>query len=102
MQRLSQTVEDIAQSSQKQYEGIDEVNATITRLDAFTQQNAAMVEQASAASESLGEQAARMDSLTGFFRTERDDVERASLDSPGAGDTERRGTDRPWVRRAAS
>ncbi|MEL7022934.1 MAG: methyl-accepting chemotaxis protein [Pseudomonadota bacterium] len=102
VQRLSQTVEDIAQSSQKQYEGIDEVNATITRLDAFTQQNAAMVEQASAASESLGEQAARMDSLTGFFRTERDDVERASLDTLGAGNTERRGTDRPWVRRAAS
>lgn len=69
VQRLTGTVEEIARSSQEQYEGIDEVNATIEKLDAFTQQNAAMVEQASAASESLGEQAATLDQLAAFFKT---------------------------------
>ncbi|MEL7311716.1 MAG: methyl-accepting chemotaxis protein [Pseudomonadota bacterium] len=104
VQQLSETVEEIAKSSQKQYEGIDEVNATISQLDAFTQQNAAMVEEASAASESLGEQAARMDGLTAFFQTHRDTSEREAIDSLGerAAGEERRSSDRPWARQVAS
>ncbi|MEO1581862.1 MAG: methyl-accepting chemotaxis protein [Pseudomonadota bacterium] len=102
VQRLSTTVEEIAQSSQEQYQGIDQVNATISQLDAFTQQNAAMVEEASAASESLGAQAARLDELAAFFETASDTSARAAIESMGVSiREERRSGERPWSEAAS-
>ncbi|MEL7297222.1 MAG: methyl-accepting chemotaxis protein, partial [Pseudomonadota bacterium] len=85
VRRLTETVSDIASASQQQSRGIDRVNGTIIQIDAFTQQNAAMVEQAAAASESLGEQARKLDKLIAFFETGNQQ-----------GSTERRGAKRPW------
>jgi len=57
-------------------------------MDEMTQQNAALVEQAAAASESMGEQARNLSELVGFFTTD------TSNSSRPAG--ERRGGERPW------
>ncbi|MEL7312038.1 MAG: nitrate- and nitrite sensing domain-containing protein [Pseudomonadota bacterium] len=69
VQSLSSTVGEIAKSSQNQYRGIDEIKESIERIDAFTQQNAALVEEAAVASTSLGQQAEQMNELATFFET---------------------------------
>jgi methyl-accepting chemotaxis protein len=44
------------------------VNTAVSQLDQMTQQNAALVEESSAASESLKDQAARLTQLVSVFR----------------------------------
>lgn len=51
----------IASVSQEQRAGIEQVNNSITKMDEITQQNASLVEEAAAASESMREQ---MEQLT--------------------------------------
>ncbi|MEM8548321.1 MAG: methyl-accepting chemotaxis protein, partial [Pseudomonadota bacterium] len=99
VQRLTETVSEIADSSQEQYKGIDQVKATLIQLESFTQQNAAMVEQASAASESLGGQAARLDQLAAFFSTREDPIESAKVQQERLRG-ERRNRTRPWAQSA--
>ncbi|MEO0576787.1 MAG: nitrate- and nitrite sensing domain-containing protein [Pseudomonadota bacterium] len=60
-------VGEIAMASQEQSSGIVEVNKAIAQMDDLTQQNAALVEQAAAASQSLGEQATGLNRLMEFF-----------------------------------
>jgi methyl-accepting chemotaxis protein len=48
---------EIADSSREQASGIEQVNRTVTSMDAVTQQNAALVEEATAAARALSEQA---------------------------------------------
>jgi methyl-accepting chemotaxis protein len=47
----------------KQASGIEQVNKAITMMDDVTQQNAALVEEASAAAQALTEQAANLTQL---------------------------------------
>lgn len=54
---VSGMIEQIAQASSEQAEGISQVNKAIAQIDSSTQQNAALVEETSAAAESLNEQA---------------------------------------------
>lgn len=67
---LASTVGEIAAASQEQHRSIDAVNANVIRLDEFTQQNSAMVEEAAAASRSLGQQAQELQQLIAFFSIE--------------------------------
>ena len=60
----------IATAASEQATNISEVRETVRELDRMTQQNAAMVEESSAASRSLANQADRMASLVGFFKLE--------------------------------
>ena len=65
--QVSQLMGQVAAGSAEQSLGITQVNQAITQLDESTQQNAALVEQSSAASTSLREQAQRMQAaLAGF------------------------------------
>jgi len=58
---------EIAAASSEQSAGIDQVNNAITSMDEVTQQNAALVEEAAAAAESLVEQAVTlMDTVNEF------------------------------------
>jgi len=57
IQRVTNIMSDITASSLEQSNGIKQVNMAIGQLDGVTQQNAALVEQAAAASESLQDQA---------------------------------------------
>jgi methyl-accepting chemotaxis protein len=57
VKKVTDIVAEIAAASQEQSAGIDQVNKAVMQLDELTQQNAALVEQASAASQSMAEQA---------------------------------------------
>ncbi len=62
-------VGDIAASAQEQATGLHEVNTAVNQMDQITQQNAAMVEQATAASHALARDAADLVQLTERFKT---------------------------------
>ncbi len=57
VKRVTDLMSEISAASSEQSQGIDQVNQTVTGLDEMTQQNAALVEEAAAAAESLQEQA---------------------------------------------
>ncbi len=59
---LAHVTQTVAQSSDGQRRGIEEVNSAVQQIDGITQQNAALVEQASAAAASLSEQTSRLES----------------------------------------
>jgi len=67
--RVTDVAGEISQATQEQSRGIDQVNQTITFIDEATQQNAALVEQASAAAHSLEEQAGALAKAVAVFRT---------------------------------
>lgn len=62
-------IEGIASSSEQQAAGILQVHEAITQIDTVTQQNAALVEETSAASESMQEQARGLMDEMAFFNT---------------------------------
>lgn len=68
MRKVSDMISSIDASSAEQASGIGEINTAISEMDNMTQQNAALVEQASSASESLASQAQEMSNQISFFR----------------------------------
>jgi methyl-accepting chemotaxis protein len=60
---------NIANASSQQTEGIARVNQAITEMNHATQQNAALVEQAAAAAQSLQDQAAQLEDVVSIFKT---------------------------------
>jgi len=67
VQRVTDIMGEIAAASIEQSAGIDQVNNAITSMDEVTQQNAALVEEAAAAAESLVDQAVGlMDTVSAF------------------------------------
>jgi methyl-accepting chemotaxis protein len=68
--RLNGLVSDIAAAAQEQALGMQQVNTTVNDMDGATQQNAAMVEEASAASAALAAEAEALARLIGQFRVE--------------------------------
>jgi methyl-accepting chemotaxis protein len=69
VRQLNHLVSEIAASAQKQASGLAEVNIAVNQMDQATQQNAAMVEQSTAASHSLVGEAQALAELVGQFRT---------------------------------
>ncbi|MBX9901050.1 MAG: MCP four helix bundle domain-containing protein [Burkholderiaceae bacterium] len=57
VKRVTDVVSEITAASQEQTSGIDQINIAITQMDQVTQQNAALVEEAASAAESLQNQA---------------------------------------------
>jgi|SRR5450830_329522 len=68
VKRVTDIVGEISSASQEQSAGIGEVGQAITQMDEGTQQNAALVEQAAAAAQSLQDQAATLANLVGRFK----------------------------------
>jgi methyl-accepting chemotaxis protein len=66
--RIASLMDEIATATREQSGGIGLVGSAVSELDRSTQQNAALVEQTSAASSALSEQAQRLTSEAGFFR----------------------------------
>lgn len=60
IKRVNDLMAEIAAASAEQATGIDEINKAVTQMDEMTQQNAALVEEAAAASESLLAQAEQL------------------------------------------
>jgi methyl-accepting chemotaxis protein len=65
---VTDIVSEISAASAEQSTGIEEINRAVTQMDEVTQQNAALVEEAAAASQSLQEQAARLAGVVGAFK----------------------------------
>jgi methyl-accepting chemotaxis protein len=59
---------EISAASTEQTQGIEQVNSAISQMDEVTQQNAALVEEAAAAAESLQEQATNLAQAVAVFR----------------------------------
>ncbi|MCO5733065.1 methyl-accepting chemotaxis protein [Rhizobium sp. SSA_523] len=66
--RMSSQVESIASSARDQASALQEVNGAVGQMDQLTQQNAAMVEETSAASRQLADEADQLVALLGQFR----------------------------------
>ncbi|MDB5848579.1 MAG: hypothetical protein JWP29_2331 [Rhodoferax sp.] len=66
--RVSQIIREIAGATHEQTQSLGEVNTAIAQLDGMTQQNAALVEESAAASESLNDQASRLAVAVARFR----------------------------------
>jgi methyl-accepting chemotaxis protein len=67
---VADIVGEIASASREQSAGIAEINLAVSQLDGVTQQNAALVEETSAASAALQEQARQLAQLAGSFQLE--------------------------------
>ena len=68
VQRVTDIMGEITAASTEQSSGIDQVNQAVTNMDEVTQQNAALVEEAAAAAESLVEQAAGLMETVNQFK----------------------------------
>lgn len=68
VKRVTDIMLEIAAASDEQSRGIVQVSRAISEMDKVTQQNASLVEEASAAAASLEEQAARLTEAVGTFR----------------------------------
>ena len=68
---ISTLVSNIASAAVEQSTGLAEINVGVTQLDQVTQQNAAMVEQSTAASQSLNQEAAGLAELVSQFNVRK-------------------------------
>jgi methyl-accepting chemotaxis protein len=68
VKNVSAIVSEIANASSEQSTGIEEINRAITHMDEATQQNAALVEQAAAAAQSLQDQATSLATIVSGFK----------------------------------
>jgi methyl-accepting chemotaxis protein len=68
IRRVTDIMGEISAASQEQTEGIGQVQLAVSQMDQATQQNAALVEEAAAASESLREQAAKLAQTVAVFK----------------------------------
>jgi methyl-accepting chemotaxis protein len=82
IRQVTDIMGDIAAASQEQTAGIEQINQAITQMDQVTQQNAALVEEAAAASEAMQEQAGNLSRLVSVFKL---DSMRIAPPSTGAG-----------------
>jgi methyl-accepting chemotaxis protein len=93
--KVTDIVAEIALASREQSSGIEQVNKAVMQMDETTQQNAALVEQAAAASQSIVEQAQALNALIARYDTGAE--EPAVATSP----PERRSAGRPWSKPAS-
>ncbi len=68
IRRVADIMGEISAASQEQTDGIGQVQLAISQMDQTTQQNAALVEEAAAASEQLREQAGKLSQTVAVFR----------------------------------
>ncbi|WP_288412108.1 methyl-accepting chemotaxis protein [uncultured Herbaspirillum sp.] len=72
VQRFGEIMNNIATASQEQGSGIEQINTAIVQMDQVTQQNAALVEEASAAAQSLSQQASGLLKVVSIFKIRTD------------------------------
>ncbi|GAA0409186.1 methyl-accepting chemotaxis protein [Massilia aurea] len=70
VKRVTDIMSEIANASAEQSAGIAQVNTSIIEMDSMTQQNAALVEQAAAAAQSLQDQAGELARVVSIFKLE--------------------------------
>jgi methyl-accepting chemotaxis protein len=68
VQQVTLIMNDIAAASREQSDGIDQINTAVLEMDNMTQQNAALVEEAAAAAESMRDQATSLVAAVSIFK----------------------------------
>jgi len=79
VKRVTDIMSDIASASAEQSAGIEQVNLSIIEMDGMTQQNAALVEEAAAAFQSLQDQAAELQRVVSIFKLAEGEEQVAEL-----------------------
>ncbi|HTL92297.1 MAG TPA: methyl-accepting chemotaxis protein [Steroidobacteraceae bacterium] len=112
VKKVSDIVAEIAAASREQSSGIEQVNRAVMQMDELTQQNAALVEEATAASQAMAEQVRGLNGMLSRFQ-----VRMAEITSPASAlpapkparpaaergaRTDRRSTNRPWAGRGST
>ncbi|MBH1987860.1 MAG: methyl-accepting chemotaxis protein, partial [Burkholderiales bacterium] len=69
VQRVTDMMGDISASTSEQRDGIRQVSLAVSHLDQMTQQNAALVEESAAASQSMRDQAQKLSGAVNVFQT---------------------------------
>jgi methyl-accepting chemotaxis protein len=118
VKKVSDIIGEIASASHEQSAGIDQVNKAVMQLDEMTQQNAALVEQASAASTSVAGQATALNDMMARYKVSKEAAaaaltamyakeessKKATKQASGAKKAdagERRAPARPWTKGTA-
>ena len=70
VERVTRIISEITNATTEQSSGIGQVNTAVSELDQATQQNAALVEESTAAAHSLQEQAQRLNETMRIFKVE--------------------------------
>lgn len=68
VEKVAVMIQDVTNAAMEQNSGISQINQAITQMDEMTQQNAALVEETSAASRAMSEEATNMNNLVSFFK----------------------------------
>ncbi|HEX3845031.1 MAG TPA: methyl-accepting chemotaxis protein [Steroidobacteraceae bacterium] len=110
VKKVSDIVAEIAAASREQSSGIEQVNRAVMQMDELTQQNASLVEEATAASQAMAEQVRGLNEMLGRFQVDMADIATTATQpapsakpaTAAAARMERRGVSRPWVGRAKS
>ena len=97
VQHVDTLVREIRTATQQQYDGISQVGGAVGRIDQLTQQNAALVEQISAAADSLRNQAAHLATAMATFQLE--EATRHAATQPTAAALEAHTTHRAYLPR---
>jgi hypothetical protein len=72
VKKVTDIVAEIAAASREQSSGIEQVNKAVVQMDEGTQQNAALVEEAAAASQAIVEQVVTLNALVSHYRVKAD------------------------------
>src|SRR5450830_811137 len=68
VKRVTDIVGEISSASEEQSDGIEQINLAITQMDEVTQKNAALVEEAAAAAQSMQHQAGTLLEVVSIFK----------------------------------
>jgi methyl-accepting chemotaxis protein len=99
VKKVSDIVAEISAASREQSSGIEQVNKAVMQMDEMTQQNAALVEEATAASQSMADKARELATMMSSYDT--GDSQRAEpathAQPPSTSVVERRSNKRPFT-----
>ena len=71
VRQVMDIIGEISAASSEQSQGIAQVNEAVTEMDSATQQNAALVEEAAAAAQSLRDQTVALNEVVSVFKVEQ-------------------------------
>ena len=70
VKEVSEVMENIKVASEEQAEGVDQINKSIADMDRITQENSALVEQNTTASQNMAQEAEKLQELLNTFKVE--------------------------------
>jgi methyl-accepting chemotaxis protein-1 (serine sensor receptor) len=74
VRRVTDIISEISSAGREQEVGIEQINTAVAEMDTVTQQNAALVEQAAAASQAMQEQAVKLAEMVAVFQVEGSNI----------------------------